>query len=570
MTHSPAAEHTPPTAVIAPPDLSVGAVRVPVLRALVDSVAPVLVVAGAEPRVRLHNQGARALFPALGDSDTFTARTVAPWLVRAQEQGLAAVDGAVRDRVFRATAQQLPGDCTGWLLTDVTAERAAVQRLSDERARTRFLVDASSKLLASLNQRRCLLVTAELAATKLADAAVLVTPDRGRRVAVTRMVRGGKAERLSLTVDIDQVPGLSEALAGFPPVPSRWISPDLAPDWLVPDGFGDLGSLVVTPLPGNGVPAGALILLRRTGQAGFDEDEELFARIFAARAGSAISAAVLYAERTETTSILQRALIPPPITRLEGIDLSSSYRPARSVDLIGGDFYDVHPPLRATGTGDEAAVGAGETLVMLGDVCGKGTGAAILTGKIRNTLAALRRLQPDHGELLQLLNATLLDEHDTQFVTLVLAGVLPVENGRLRLRLTSAGHPIPMIIRVDGTVEAAETRGTLIGAVPDTTSTTWTTLLQPGEACLLYSDGVTEARGGPTGREMFGDHRLRRTLAECTAMPVEAVVEHVALRTSQWLGGGEHDDIALLAIGAPRRGSHLSMVNGHGRGRYTG
>jgi hypothetical protein len=40
--------------------------------------------------------------------------------------------------------------------------------------------------------------------------------------------------------------------------------------------------------------------------------------------------------------------------------------------------------------------------------------------------------------------------------------------------------------------------------------------------------------------------------------------------TSQWLGGGEHDDIAVLVLGAPRRGSRLTMVNGHGRGRYTG
>jgi len=207
---------------------------------------------------------------------------------------------------------------------------------------------------------------------------------------------------------------------------------------------------------------------------------------------------------------------------------------------------------------------------MLGDVCGKGPGAAILTGKIRNTLAALRRLEPRHGHLLELLNATLLDDRDARFVTLVLAGVTPTDNGRLELRLTSAGHPAPLIVRVDGSVDQAATRGTLIGALPDITSTTWTTVLEPGEMCLLFSDGVTEARGGPSGREMFEDQRLRDTLAECAGMPVEALVERVELVTSQWLGGGEHDDIALLALGAPRRGSHLTMVNGHGRGRYTG
>jgi len=548
------------------PTTSQHAVGAPLLRALVDAVAPVLVLAGDPARVRLHNKAAEALFPALGCTDAFNAEVVAPWLVRAQEQGVDALDGAVGARVFRATAQLLPGDCTGWLLTDVTEERAALKRLSDERIRTQFLVRASARLLASLNQRRCLRATAELAAEQLADAAVLVTPTRGRRVAVTRLVRGGRIEEASVSAEVDQVPGLSDALAGFPPVPSRWVDPALAPSWLVPAGFGEVGSLVVTPLPGNGVSAGALILLRRTGCAGFDEEEEVFARIFAARAGAAISAAVLYAERTETTSILQRALIPPPTERLDGIDLASSYCPARAADLVGGDFYDVHPPLAVAGQDD----GPGETLLMLGDVCGKGPGAAILTGKIRTTLAALRRLEPRHRHLLELLNATLLDDGDARFVTLVLAGATPMGNGRLELRLTSAGHPAPLLLRAGGAVEQAATRGTLIGAVPDITSTTWTTVLEPGEVCLLFSDGVTEARGGPSGREMFEDRRLRDALAECDGLPVEAVVERIEMVTAQWLGGGEHDDIALMAIGAPRRGSHLTMVNGHGRGRYTG
>jgi serine phosphatase RsbU (regulator of sigma subunit) len=547
-----------PSAAPAPPLNTGPAVGAPLLRALVDAVAPVLVLAGDPVRVRLHNKAAEALFPALAGSDAFTSHVVAPWLVQAQEQGIDALDGSVGDRMFRATAQPLPGECTGWLLTDVTEERAALKRLSEERTRTQFLVRASARLLASLNQRRCLRVTAELAAEQLADAAVLVTPTRGRRVAVTRLVRGGVIEEMTLSVEVDQVPGLSDALAGFPPVPSRWVHPDLAPPWLVPEGFGELGSLVVTPLPGNGVSAGALILLRRAEQAGFNEEEEVFARIFAARAGAAISAAVLYAERTETTGILQRALIPPAIERMDDIDLASSYRPARAADLIGGDFYDVHPPLPSN-AGQDAP---GETLLMLGDVCGKGPGAAILTGKIRNTIAALRRLEPRHRQLLELLNATLLDDHDARFVTLVLAGVTPAGNGRLDLRLTSAGHPAPLLIRANGSVELAATRGTLIGAVPDITSTTWTTVLEPGEMCLLFSDGVTEARGGADGREMFGDQRLKDALAECAGM--------IELITSQWLGGGEHDDIALMAIGAPRRGSHLSMVDGRGRGRYTG
>ncbi|WP_157865207.1 PP2C family protein-serine/threonine phosphatase, partial [Streptomyces prasinopilosus] len=136
------------------------------------------------------------------------------------------------------------------------------------------------------------------------------------------------------------------------------------------------------------------------------------------------------------------------------------------------------------------------------------------------------------------------------------------------LRLTSAGHPAPLIVRRDGTVEEADTGGTLIGVLPTVTSRTARVRLTPGETCLLFTDGVTEARGGPLGETMFGEERLKRALAECAGMPAEAVVERVQMIVSQWIGHRRHDDIALMAVTAPR-GAHLSAVDGTPRGRYT-
>ncbi|WP_348732334.1 SpoIIE family protein phosphatase, partial [uncultured Mycolicibacterium sp.] len=88
------------------------------------------------------------------------------------------------------------------------------------------------------------------------------------------------------------------------------------------------------------------------------------------------------------------------------------------------------------------------------------------------------------------------------------------------------------------------------------------------ETCLLFTDGVTEARGGPLGGEIFGDQRLSEALAECLGMPAEAVVERIMMLTSQWVGRLPHDDIAVVAITAPRR-THLTAVDGHTAGRYT-
>jgi serine phosphatase RsbU (regulator of sigma subunit) len=299
------------------------------------------------------------------------------------------------------------------------------------------------------------------------------------------------------------------------------------------------------------------VLLRRSSQNAFSEGEEVFARLFAARAGAALSAARLYAEQASITRTLMQELLPPQLHRLHGIELAGGYRASEDSAAIGGDFYDVHP----------AATPDDETLVVLGDVCGKGLEAAVMTGKIRNTLQALAPLAEDHAGVLKLLNTALLSPEDARFVTLVLASVAR-RDGQVQLRLTSAGHLAPLILRNDGSVEEADTRGTLVGAMPEIRSRTFETSLAPGETCVMFTDGVTEAHGGPLGTEMFGEERLTDALRHCAGMPADAVVERVMMLTSQWVNQQAHDDIAVVAITAPR-GTHLSAVDGHTAGRYT-
>lgn len=524
----------------------------PLLRSLAGTRVPLLVVAGAAGPVRLCNPAAEELFPLLRDTDTFLPPAVPDWLCSGHTERRAAVQGPIGSRTFRALPVNLPDDCTGWLLSDATTHSPALARTGDEQRRALFLLRASALLLASLNPRRCRWITAELAAGELADAAVVLAPDGAGRLSMSTAVRGRRVQECTAAQDAHRLPGLREALTGVPAGPPHRLDRALVPPWLVPDGFGGCGEALLLPLPGHTAPSGALILLRRAGRPAFSRDEEVFARIFAARAGSAVSTATLYADRTGTTGLLQRALIPLALTRITGIDLATAYRPAEDTDLIAGDFYDIHPP--QAGPHSNGA-DPRETLLMLGDVCGKGAAAAILAGRIRTTLAALHRLEPRHTRLLELLNDTLLGDRERRFVTLVLVGATPLDDGSVALRLTSAGHPAPLIVRTDGRVEDAQTGGTLIGALPALVSRTATTVLLPGEVCLLYSDGVTEARGGATGSEMFGEHRLRRVLRECAHMPVEAVVEHIEMTTAQWLDGRAHDDIALLAIAAPHRGA---------------
>jgi serine phosphatase RsbU (regulator of sigma subunit) len=523
--------------------------------------------------VRAVSASAQSLVPAAIPGSRLEES--AEWLFQAHDRLLrsaadrgnppaASVSGSVGGRRFDAHPAVLPGGEVAWSLVEDSGQvlREAQHALAREQERAEFLLEASSVLMASLNIDRCREATVQMAARHLADAAVVVAPaSRGRRMPIFYSDASGAVEQRSVNADPSVVAGLNEALRGFPPVPSRWIDPATLPDWLMPQGFaGPVASVMITPLPGHGVSAGALVLLRRANEAEaavFNEGEEVLARLFAARAGAALSAARLYADQAATTRALMRDLLPPQLQPVHGIEFAGGYRASEDYEVVGGDFYDLHA----------AATPEDETLVVLGDVCGKGLEAAMLTGKIRNTLQALTPLAGDHKTVLELLNGAMLSTDHARFATLVLASVAH-RDGDVGLRLTCAGHLPPLIVRDGGQVEQADTHGTLVGALPSVKVQSFETSLAPGETCVLYTDGVTEARGGPLGGYMFGEDRLEAALAECAGMPAEAVVERVMMLATQWVGQRVHDDIAVVAITAPRR-THLSAVDGHTRGRYT-
>lgn len=524
-------------------------------------------VADVHGTVVLRNEAAGLLLPEARPG-TCLADVVPAWLSAAHDAlrlpgsstggtAEASLSGVIAGHSFEAHPSLRDDGTVVWWLVDDTDLRLAREALHMERERTAFLAKASSTLLFSLNLGRCMDAVSKLAAEHLADAALVIAPMRGQQLPVVSCLRDGSPSVSHESVDPDEVPGLGEVLRGFPPVPSRWIDPSTAPGWMVPEGFGPVGSIVVTPLPGHGIAAGALVLLRRTDSGAFTEGEEVFARLFAARAGAAMSAARLYAEQSAITEVLMRELLPPLLHEISGVDFAGGYRPSSDHDRVGGDFYDVHP----------AVVEGEASLVALGDVCGKGLEAAVLTGKIRNTLHALLPMADDHQRMISLLNTALLNSHHARFATLVLASAVR-ESGGVNLRLTSAGHPSPLIVRASGAVEEAETRGTLVGAIPSAPACTITVTLAPGDSCVLYTDGITEAKGGPMGGAQFGERRLQRALSECAGMPSQGIVERVQMLASQWVGKGSHDDMAVVVISAPRT-HHLSAVNGHTRGRFT-
>ncbi|MEV5978911.1 SpoIIE family protein phosphatase [Streptomyces sp. NPDC052114] len=499
-----------------------------------------------------HNEQAAALLVRVGVGASLGE--IAPaWLVEAHLRRVSGVGdepsawagGRIGGHRVKALAgPRVDGAVTWWLVGD-GAPVGVAQELARERARAGLLQELSSELLASLNVERCMEVTVRQAARHLADAAVIVGTGDGHSFPVTRCTTDGPVVQERIALAPGQLPGLAEALLGLPAVSSRWIDPREVPSWAMPKEFGgdaaDIGSVVVVPLPGHGTPAGCLILLRHRQEEAFSPAEETFAQLFAARAGAALSVARSHARQAYSTEVLMRDLLPPPLGRVHGISFSGRYRASVPGERVGGDFYDLYP----------ADTPDAETVAVLGDVCGKGLEAAVTAGRIRHALRALVPFAADHTRLLTLLNTALLSSGQTPFVTLVL--VTAVRRGaRVRLRISSAGHPAPLIVRTTGQVEEAQTGGTLIGAFADLEFRTAEVVLQPGETCVLYSDGITEARGGPLGDVMFSEERLRALLSQCAGIAAEAVTERVQMIIAQWVGKGLHDDMAVLAIGAPR------------------
>ncbi|MEU9639525.1 GAF domain-containing SpoIIE family protein phosphatase [Streptomyces tendae] len=462
--------------------------------------------------------------------------------------------GPVGDRYVEARPVPESDGSAVWWLADVTDRVRAERELWEERERSAVLAEVSTALLSAVNTDRCVELTARIAADHLAEAAAVVAPAGGGRYTRALARRGGPVRMSRQDFDPAGLPGLADALAGFPQVTARWIPPDDLPPWVLGPGLpAPVRSVSVTPLPGHGESAGALVLLRTDPRASFTPREEEFARSFAVWAGAALSSVRAFAEQADISSVLMRDLLPPLLGPLGGVEYAGAYRSAQDADQVGGDFYDVHP---GAGDGDE-------TLVVLGDVAGKGLEAAVLTGRMRSTLQALLPFTRDHGRVLDLLNQSVLISRHNRFATLVLASVRRVPGG-VALRVTSAGHPPPLVVRRDGAVEEVATQGMAVGVVAQVTSRTAEIVLGPGDTCLLYTDGVTEARGGPFGDEFFGEARLAKVLAECAGMLPHAVVERVHMVVGEWIGGGRHDDIATVAVGAPRADDRPDLTPGAG------
>jgi phosphoserine phosphatase RsbU/P len=239
------------------------------------------------------------------------------------------------------------------------------------------------------------------------------------------------------------------------------------------------------------------------------------------------------------TTTLQRTLLPPALPAVPGLDVAAHYHIA-SPDEVGGDFYDLFPL-----TGDTWGF-------FLGDVCGKGAPAAVVTSLVRYTVRTTAVHDPDPARVLQHLNTVMNEQNDgddPRFCTIIF-GLLTPDDGGFTVTLAGGGHPPALLLRGGGTAEYLPTPGgELIGVLPDARIVTTNVRLAPRDTLVLYTDGLTEARVDTAGGR-YGDDAL---LEFATALgPVTAHAAGAALsELLDLFGDGLDDDAAILAIGVP-------------------
>ncbi|KPI18016.1 putative PAS/PAC sensor protein [Actinobacteria bacterium OK074] len=421
-----------------------------------------------------------------------------------------------------------------------------------------FLVEASDLLAGTLDRDQTLALMAQMTIPTLATwCAVYTIADQASEPYLSYV----------LHEDEDRIDGLKALLSKIPPpdpIPTPgarvWTAPaDAAHQAALRTSMRNLGmneppsftsgigttlatasavggETVVLPLVARNRVIGMLTLGKPTDDHFRQEILEL-AEDLSRRAALALDNARLYSERMAISQSLQRSLLPPELPDIDGVEVEVIYRAAGEGNEVGGDFYDLFP------------ISEGTYGFAIGDVCGTGPNAAAVTGLARHALRLLAREGLSGPEVLDRLNSAILDEGArSRFLTLLYGELRPQDDGSAELKVVCAGHPLPLRLRQDGTVEPAAEPQPLLGVMEDLELYEQAVTLDPGDVLLCVTDGVTERR---EGTRMLGDDGLTEVLATCTGLTAGAVAARIMRAVERFAQDAPSDDMAILAMRVP-------------------
>jgi serine phosphatase RsbU (regulator of sigma subunit) len=491
------------------------------LRGVRDAVEEVgLESAVAVPlRVREELIGLLAVYPERGRDLTENEAA----LLRALAAQLAV---AVQNARLHEETKRLSAERTQALDAELEASR-----------RLRALYEISRSFTESLSLDATLDAVARTIVEALGvDAAALRMPD-GRGSALVPVAVHVREERL--TEPLQAILSLPQPLS--PVRPSAFRSGEAlvldaesaaalgpAHEPLIP--FLEKGSsAAVIPLATQAEILGTLTLLSLDSDRPIAGDTLEAAVSIAGQAALALDNARLYQQQKHFADTMQRSLLPRTRPQLEELEIGDVYASSARVD-VGGDVYDF------------LELADGRLAVVLGDVTGHGIDATADMAMAKFVFRSLAREHSEPGDFLSAANEIVLEEIASgKFITLLF---LTVDGRRGELACASAGHPPPRLLRAGGVPEPLAVGGLALGVEGGQDYEEARVRLEPGDAVVLYTDGLLEAR---RDGELYGEQRLDAALAANARLPAQELADAL-LADCRAFGGELGDDCAIVVL----------------------
>lgn len=447
-----------------------------------------------------------------------------------------------------------------------------------ERGALTFLAEASDLLAGQFEEDKVTSLAGQLLVPRLADWCAIWLDSASGPPLLARVWHASEGRIEELRQVLEKEPPQLPAAARGSAVAWPWPAD--------PAAYGPGGAALACRLVAGGRALGTL-LLGRAGLVRMPAEDVGLIEDFARRVALALASARRYTRQATISRVLQRGLLPAVIPRIPGVESAVVYEPTGDISA-GGDFYDIFQ------------AGDGRWCFVLGDVCGNGPEAAVVTGLVRPWLRLLAREGYGVGEVLDRLNQLLGEEAVEQAVEgaagAVAAGVeaaegsagavelvdgdlvgtagpgLPAGGGGVprflsmlygeleplgegegvRCTLASAGHPLPLVLRSGSEVRTVAAPQILLGVVDEVGYESESFELAPGETLLCVTDGVTEHRSGD--RQFDDEDGLAATFALCAGLSAREVAERVRRAVDEFAAEPPDDDLAMLVLKAVQPG----------------
>jgi len=248
----------------------------------------------------------------------------------------------------------------------------------------------------------------------------------------------------------------------------------------------------------------------------------------AGQAALALDNARLYQQQKQFADSMQRSLLPREQPQAAGLDIGAVYASSARMD-VGGDVYDF------------LELADGKLAVVLGDVTGHGIDAAADMAMAKFVFRSLAREHSEPSDFLAAANEIVVEEiGDGKFITML---YVTADGRKGELVCASAGHPPPRVVR-DGAPVPLGVRGLALGIAGGQAYEVERVQLEPGDAAVLFTDGLLEAR---RDGELYGEARLDASLARHASLPAEQLAVAV-VEDCRAYGGDLTDDCAVVVL----------------------